>query len=198
MYVGEYLNDPNSASVTVSGFHEADFNWDIHFIWTDHSHYVFGIQYKTQIRFSSTVLFSARCSVWSKDWIVTSLKNNQSWLRNIQWERRPQLHTCLLLCTLLLSSLIHKQNVPISLGRWGCSLIQSFRCSTASLTRCSFRPNSLLNFSTTFLLGGSITCRDILNLETHKSVRCFINLQFFYSKMRLYISISVSLKSAFI
>ena len=83
-YVGEYLKGPNSASVSVSGFHEADVNSDIQLIWMDHSHYVFGIQYKTQIRFPSTVLFSAPCSVWSKVWTETSVINNQSWLWNIQ------------------------------------------------------------------------------------------------------------------
>jgi len=198
MYVGEYLNCLTSASGRVSGFHEADVNCDIQLIWTDHSHYMFGFQHKTQFLFPCTVLYSAPCSVWSKDWTEMSVNKNQRRLRNNPEERRAQPHTCLLLCTLCLSSLCLNQNVPISLGRWGCSCIQSFRCSTASLTRCSFRPNSPLNFSTTSLLGGSITCRDILYLETQKSVRCFLYLQFFYSKMLLYISISVSLKSALI
>jgi len=35
------------------------------------------------------------------------------------------------------------------LGRCGCCCIQSFSSSTASLTRCSFRPNSPLTLSST-------------------------------------------------
>ena len=61
---------------------------------------------------------------------------------------------------------VSQPNVPISCGRWGCSCIQSFRCSTASLTRCSFRPNSLHTFSSTSLLGGPITSEDISYLTT--------------------------------
>jgi len=61
---------------------------------------------------------------------------------------------------------VSQQNVPISLGRCGCSCIQSFRCSTASLTRCSFKPNSLHTFSSNSLLGGSITSKDISYLAT--------------------------------
>ena len=58
-------------------------------------------------------------------------------------------------------------NVPISLGRWCCGCIQSFRCSIASLTLCSFRPNSHLTFSSTSLMGGSIICSDISYLVTN-------------------------------
>jgi hypothetical protein len=46
-------------------------------------------------------------------------------------------------------------------------------------------------------VGGSITCSDILCLGTQNNVRCS-KLQFFYSKLHLYFSVSVNLKSAFI
>ena len=124
-------------------------------------------------RFFSTLLSYIQHHVLceSKDWFEMWVNNNQNRLRKIPEERRPQPFTCLLLWTLCLTSLCLNQNVPISLGRWGCSCIQSFRCSTASLTRCSFRPNSPLTFSSTSLVGGSITCSDILCLQTQKTVR---------------------------
>ena len=50
--------------------------------------------------------------------------------------------------------------------RCGCNSIQSFRCSTASVSRCSFRPNSLLTLSSTSSLAGSITCSDVYNEVT--------------------------------
>jgi len=101
--------------------------------------------------------------------------------------RRAKESACryLLLCTLCLRSQCLNQNVPISLGRWGCSCMQSFRRSTASLTRCSFRPNSPLTFSSTSLVGGSITSSDILCLEEQNCVRCSKIVNFFYSKTRL-------------
>jgi hypothetical protein len=45
MYVGEYLNGLTSASVTVSGFHEADVNCDIQLIWADQFHTITTITY---------------------------------------------------------------------------------------------------------------------------------------------------------
>ena len=53
------------------------------------------------------------------------------------------------------------RNVPVSLGRCCCCCIQSFKCSTGSLTRCSFRPNSPLTLSSTSSLGVSITSSEI-------------------------------------
>ena len=64
------------------------------------------------------------------------------------------------------------QNVfdsPISLGRCGCCCIKSFRISTASITRLSFRPNSPLTFSRTPSVGGSSTSCDILIWRKEKS-----------------------------
>ena len=58
------------------------------------------------------------------------------------------------------------RNVPVSLGRCGCSCIQSFRCSTGSLTRSSFRPNSPLTLSSTSSLAVSITSSEISYVMT--------------------------------
>jgi hypothetical protein len=57
-------------------------------------------------------------------------------------------------------------NVPVSLGRCSCGCIHSFRWSTASLTRSSFRPNSILTLSSTPSLGGSITFSEISYVMT--------------------------------
>jgi len=47
------------------------------------------------------------------------------------------------------------------LGRCGCRCIQSFSSCTASVTRWSLGPNSLLTLSSTSSLGGSITSSEI-------------------------------------
>ena len=65
----------------------------------------------------------------------------------------PQTRRDLLLCC--------GRNVRVSMGRCGCSCIPSFRCFTASHTRCSFRPNSTLTLTSTSSLGGSITSSEI-------------------------------------
>ena len=76
---------------------------------------------------------------------------------------------------------------PISLGRWYCSCIHSFRCSTASLTRLSFRPNSPLTFSRTSSVGGSITVCDILIWRQNETcgAQCCIwcSFTFLYTKV---------------
>jgi hypothetical protein len=81
---------------------------------------------------------------------------------------------CLLLRTVWYCSqcLYQTYQFLLSFGRWGCSCIQSFRSSTASLTRLSFRPNSLLTFSSNSLLGNSMTSIDILCMRTQNSVPC--------------------------
>jgi len=58
------------------------------------------------------------------------------------------------------------RNVPVSLCRCGCSCIQSLWCSTGSLTRCSFRPNSPLTLSSTSSLAVSITSSEISYVMT--------------------------------
>ena len=80
------------------------------------------------------------------------------------------------------------QNVfdsPISLGRWGCSCIHSFRYSTAILTRLSFRPNSPLTIFRTSSVGGSITSCDFLiwrQTETCGAQSCmWCSVTFLYS-----------------
>jgi len=58
------------------------------------------------------------------------------------------------------------RNVPNSLGRCGCSCIQSFRCSTGSLTRILLRTNSPLTLSSTSSLGVSVTSSEISYMKT--------------------------------
>jgi hypothetical protein len=76
-------------------------------------------------------------------------------------------------------------NLPISLGRWGWHSRHFLRWSTDSLITLSFRPNWLLTFSWTSLLGGSINSSDISYLGTKKQ-SILIKIKLLYTLIKTY------------
>ena len=175
--------------ITVLGFLEADVNCVIGLIGINLFNYMSKFLHETQIPFNQLSYYQQRIlcelQVVPKHRQTTSIKDCFT---------SQESESLNLLMPTVMNTVVQFNvslwNVPISLGRWGCSCIQSFRCSIASLTRCSFRPNSPLTLSSTSLLGGSIICCDMLCLETQNRVRCS-EVLCFYSNTYLYISDSL-------
>jgi len=105
-----------------------------------------------------------RESFYNLTGVVLSRVPLHNWTGVVLWKLSLYNWTGVVLCKVSLSY------SPISLGRCGCSCIQPFRCSTASLTRLSFRQNSLISFSRNSSVGDSITSCDILIWRQEKCV----------------------------